>query len=411
MRRMLALSAAVCLAWAGQARAQSFGVETHNTLMPASGAMAGTSIAQPQDITSGINGNVATLTQFSGTRFVFAGTWIEPTYNLRQTGPILGIISPFSAKAENQGIAAGNFGVTQDLHSLGLPATFGIGFISGAAGGADFRQAPGSNGTNSLINVFQISPGVALDLTDRLSLGTSLSLGLAQLDGPFVGLSGVSYDYALRGSVGLNYLVSPTTRFGMYYQTRQAFDFKNAVQLSLGGGAFSVTQDVAMGLPDNVGLGVSNTSLANGRLLLAADVLYKQWDNASLFNAVYTNQWVFQCGAQYTRGRGKLRLGYAYADSPLAPLPGVTVGGIQLPGLTAAAYYLQAQVAVANPHRITAGFGLENVLPGLDLDFLIGAMLRDGTELGPLTSTTLQSYWIGTGFTWRCRPSCRPSRR
>src|SRR5262245_44041950 len=113
------------------ASAQSFGVELNNTLMPASGGMAGVSIAQPQDLTSSLNGNPATLTQFAGTQFLFGGAWAEPTFNLTQTGniPIIGPprIEPFSAKSTAPGFPLGNIGVTQDLSELGLPATFGIG--------------------------------------------------------------------------------------------------------------------------------------------------------------------------------------------------------------------------------------------------------------------------------------------
>ena len=54
-----------------------------------------------------------------------------------------------------------------------------------------------------------------------------------------------------------------------------------------------------MDLPPNIAFGVSNNRLANGRLLLAADVIYKFWEDASLFNAVYENQLVIQLGAQY----------------------------------------------------------------------------------------------------------------
>ncbi len=41
--------------------AQGFGVELHNTLMPASGGMGGVSIASPQDLPSALHGNPATL--------------------------------------------------------------------------------------------------------------------------------------------------------------------------------------------------------------------------------------------------------------------------------------------------------------------------------------------------------------
>src|SRR5262245_53998877 len=112
-------------------KAQSFGVELHNTLMPASGGMGGVSIAQPQDLVSAINGNPAALTQFRGTQFIFGGAWAEPTFNLTQTSniPIVGppLIEPFSAKSTAPGTPMGNIGVTQDLSGLGLPATFGIG--------------------------------------------------------------------------------------------------------------------------------------------------------------------------------------------------------------------------------------------------------------------------------------------
>ena len=72
----------------GGAFAQSFGTELHNTLMPASGGMGGTSIAKPQDLQSALNGNPASLTQFRGTQFSFGGGWVEPTFNMSQSSNI-----------------------------------------------------------------------------------------------------------------------------------------------------------------------------------------------------------------------------------------------------------------------------------------------------------------------------------
>ncbi|REJ73965.1 MAG: hypothetical protein DWQ29_18205, partial [Planctomycetota bacterium] len=67
------------------AGAQSFGIELHNTMMPASGGMAGVSIARPQDPLSAINGNPATLSQMKGTNFTFGGAWADATMNFDQT--------------------------------------------------------------------------------------------------------------------------------------------------------------------------------------------------------------------------------------------------------------------------------------------------------------------------------------
>src|SRR5262245_9219941 len=170
----------------GRVSGQSFGPELHNTLMPAAGGMGGVSIAQPQDLTSSINGNPASLTQFSGTQFLFGGAWAEPTFHLDQTEalPLLGV-DPFSAKSTAPGGAASNIGVTQDLSALGMPATFGLAFTTAAAGVVDFRNIPESNGTNSALTVFELTESLGLQLTDRLSVGAGLALGVAFFDGPF----------------------------------------------------------------------------------------------------------------------------------------------------------------------------------------------------------------------------------
>src|SRR6516164_1540119 len=78
---------------------QSFGVELFNTLMPASGGMGGTSIAQPQDALSAMHGNPAALSQFEGTRFEFSGAWAEPTVHIDQTGQIPAVGPPWSVRS------------------------------------------------------------------------------------------------------------------------------------------------------------------------------------------------------------------------------------------------------------------------------------------------------------------------
>ena len=104
-----------------------------------------------------------------------------------------------------------------------------------------------------------------------------------------------------------------------------------------------------------------------GDLLLAADVLFKQWDNTDLFGALYDNQWVFQLGAQLKRGRLRYRLGYAYAENPIDPTPGISAGGITPPGAVNAIQFTQAGVAIINEHRLSGGVGIRDLLPGMDL--------------------------------------------
>ncbi|MFZ4733751.1 MAG: hypothetical protein ACOYK7_14525, partial [Pirellulales bacterium] len=98
------LAVALLLLAAGPARGQSYGIDLRNTLMPASGGMAGTSVAAPQDFLSAINANPAALTQYEGTHFTIGGGFIEATANLTQTAPVplLGV-QPFSAKSSTPG--------------------------------------------------------------------------------------------------------------------------------------------------------------------------------------------------------------------------------------------------------------------------------------------------------------------
>jgi long-chain fatty acid transport protein len=162
-----------------------------------------------------------------------------------------------------------------------------------------------------------------------------------------------------------------------------------------------------MDLPQNIGLGVANTALMDGCLLVGIDVLYKLWNQAALYDAVYDNQWVVQVGAQYTRGRCRLRVGYAWAQNPIDDTPGNNIGGVIQPGDLAAVRYTQGLLAITSQHRISGGVGIVDVLPGIDMDLMAGGMFRDEEQLGDSTTTSIESYWIGLGLTWRFgRGSC-----
>ncbi|MCY2975473.1 MAG: hypothetical protein NTW52_12495 [Planctomycetota bacterium] len=399
------LVAVAILTSAKAANAQTFGVELHNTLMPASGGMGGVSIARPQDILSGINANPSSLTQFKGTQFIFSGAWAEATFNLTQTGRIPidepSLVEPFSAKQSAPGAAAGNIGVTQDLSELGLPATVGVGFVTSSGALIDFTQVPESNGTGSGLFVFSLPVSVGVDLTERLSVGASMALGIGIYDAPFVGISNTVMDYALRGTVGTNYRLNDCNTIGGYYQTKQNFTFDNGVIVNPGPG--QIAEDVRLDLPENIGLGFANTSLCDGKLLLASDLLYKLWDEADTFKSVYDNQWVVQLGSQYSLGRYRFRTGYVWAENPIDQTPGSNIGGVVQPGDIRAVRYTQGLLAVTSQHRISGGFGIRDLLPGLDFDAMAGGMFRDSEQLGQFTTTSIESYWIGGGLTWRFR--------
>jgi long-chain fatty acid transport protein len=65
-------------------------------------------------------------------------------------------------------------------------------------------------------------------------------------------------------------------------------------------------------------------------------------------------------------------------------------------------------LAVTCQHRISAGVGVVDVLPGIDMDLMAGGMFKDSEQLGDFTVTSIESYWIGVGMTWRFgRGACK----
>jgi long-chain fatty acid transport protein len=397
IRHALALLFAMAIALASRAvYAQSFGVELHNTLMPAAGGMGGVSIAQPQDLTSALNANPATLTQFAGTQFLLGGAWAEQTVDLRQSGvPALSryssvggnvnisildnVIDPFSAKSTAPGIAAGNVGVTKSLSEFGLPATVGIGGITTVSNSVDFRHVPQSGGTDWGLAVTNVPVSLGVEITDRCSVGATLSLGTARFDGPFTSNGGMTTDYALRGTVGMNYKTSDFTKVGAYYQSGQSFRFDNALVGQPGAGQY--TLDVALALPHNFGLGIANAAALDGRLLLAVDLLYKLWDQADFFHFINNDQLVIQFGAQYSTGPYRLRAGYVWADNAIRDIPDPnSIGSHSSWREYALERYVQGVVAATGQHRISAGLGIVDVLPGMNFDLMAGGSFRDRSE-------------------------------
>jgi long-chain fatty acid transport protein len=389
-------------------QAQTLGVELHNVVMPASGGMGGVSIARPQDFLSGINGNPASLTQFQGTQFTFSGAWAEATFNQTQSGniPFAGppIVTPFSAKSSAPGSAVANIGVAQELSELGLPATLGVGFVTTSGALTNYTHVPQSGGTGTGLFVFNLPVSLGVDMTDRWSIGTSVALGIGIYDAPFVGVSNMVMDYAVRGTIGTNYKLNDCNTIGGYYQTKQNFNFENGFIINPG--LAQIPLDVALDMPENLGLGIANTALMDGKLLLGVDLVYKLWDNADTFGAIYDNQLAVQLGSQYSIGKYRLRSGYVWAENPMDQAPGPNIGGVIQTDLRAVRY-TQGLLAVTSQHRISGGVGIQDFLPGIDLDVMAGGMFRDSEQLGNFTSTSIASYWLGGGMTWRFgRGSC-----
>jgi long-chain fatty acid transport protein len=384
---------------------QGYGTDTQNVLSPASGGMAGVSIAQPQDVPSAGFGNPATLSQFQGTQFTPGGAWVEGYPTVTRFGLPNGNDN-FSATSRTQGFVNPDIAATQDLRTLGLNGTFGLGLAGTSGLGAEYRgQAP----AGSLVNDFSteymvlgVNAGAGFDLTDRLSIGASGTVGTGFEQLGLVSNSAMVHDYGVRGSLGVNYKLNPVNTLGAFYQTKESFQFPNAVFIN---GAY---HDIRLAQPDTFGVGLANRRLMGGDLLLAADLYYKLWEDAPGYSDIFVNQWALAFGAQLTRGRTKYRLGYSYNSNPINHNVGSSFSG--LPVLQDRIYLLQAsETAAINQHRLTAGLGRQDFLfQGLDLDVFAGGMLNATDDFGPNTKASVALYYVGMGLTWRFGPcQCR----
>ena len=381
---------------------QTYGVELHNTLMPASSGMAGTSFSQPQDLQSAIYGNPATLTQFKGTQAAFGGAWAEPTININQAtdAPLVGV-SQYDGKSQAPGSLLGNIGVAFDATAMGRPIKLAVGFMSNAGLGVDFRHLPESNGSNTSLLALDLVVAAAMQVNDQLSAGATFYLGTGVLNAPLVDISTTTLNYAGRGAVGMNYDLGSGITFGAYWQSKKAHQFNDLVRV---GGAF---QDLDLELPANTGIGIANNCLMNGRLLLASDILFKHYGNTDFFETIYRDQWVFQFGSQFiVNPKLRLRTGYAYNTNVARDSVPGSIGGVIPVGGIPAVQYLQAQFVNASQHRLTGGVGIRDVMPGMDFDASVGGMFA-GTDTFGNTTTTAKSYWVAFGFTWRCGAACQ----
>ncbi len=387
---------------------QGYGTDTQNVLAPAAGGMAGVSLAQPQDVPSAIFGNPATLTQFHGTQFTLGGAWVEGYPTVSNNGS-LNNGTPFSVTSRTQGFAVPAVGVIQDLRPVGLQGDFGLG-LSGLSGlGAEYRGlAPdGSflNNVSSEYMVLGINAGVGVELSDKLSVGAALTLGTGFEQLGFTGplaSSAMVNAYGLRGNFGFDYALNPCNTVGVFYQTRLDFTYPNAVRFG------STYNDLKVSQPETVGLGWANHSLMGGRLLLAADVYYKLWDDAPLWEDVFVNQWAFAFGAQLTHGKLKYRLGYSYNTDPINHSVGDNLDGFPV-GQEAVQLFQASSTAAISQHRITAGFGRQGFLiPNMDLDVFAGVLVNAHEDFGA-SQTSLAMYYAGLGFTWRYGDCSRQS--
>jgi long-chain fatty acid transport protein len=434
----LRLGAAVALGlgWS-MAFALNTGTDVDLSLAPAAGSMAGAAFTQPIEPAGAVFGNPATLSQFPGTQFQIAASFVVPKVDVTQSG---------AAGTASSSSTANNYIIPTTAVTFeagnGWFAGGGIGVNAGI--GADYRTHPitlPSLTTNPAVTgvplvdellSFNANLALAKQVTSQTSIGAALTIGFgfAQLGttGPsgsfagiipqFDGTTASVHAIGIGGSLGITHKLTPSVLLSASVKIPPSYNFKNILYQSavppIG------WQNLTVAQPLQLSAGAAFDVSPNW--LLETDVLWKDWGNATTYEDVYRNQYVILLGTQFKAGPWSLRFGYSYASSILRDVPNNTLGGLRGLGsipLGAASGPLGTEVLklvqmtlvpVVWKNTLTAGAGFD-LTPHVRIDAFgayalqgstsrttsIGAALVPGA--GPENYSAKASEWaLGAGF-------------
>lgn len=377
----------------------NYGTDLNLTMMPAAGGMGGVGIARPQGNASALFGNPATLDQYNqGTRFTFGAAFYVPKVRDSHNGSVTG--TAWSANSHATNYLIPNVAITQPLGPRSVLG-IGVGVISGI--GSDFRGTPGSLDPASELLLFGANIGYAYQINPHLSLGAAVTLGDGYLQAGLVENGASVHGFGLRGTIGADYTVGATT-VGAYYRSPLSIRYHRLIKYGP-----DQYYDATVEQPQEVGVGIANSTLLNGNLLLAADVVWKNWGKAKFYRDIYDNQTVFAVGAQLKQGPVKWRVGYSHAKSPIKGQVGNSIGGIHsaviggtanVPFNSAVVQYLQAtNVEVVWVNQVTLGVGYQ-FTPVFSVDAHVAAALPNSQSIGG-TTVDARAWQIAAGLNWQ----------
>lgn len=396
------------------AQAANYGTDLNLTMMPASGGMAGVGIAAPLEPAAALYGNPASLTQFaSATHFSFGATYYDPSVRVEHDGSVTG--AAWSGKSQTKPYLVPTVAVTMpitpnDVVGGGLAVISGVGSDFRGEGGPHPAGCPAGGGVfctsasldpNAELVVFGANVGYAHRFSDKFSAGAAVTVaqGYAQL--PMNSDTSSVHAFGARATVGGTYEGGPLS-VGVYYRSPLKINYKNLT--NDGPGQFN---DFEIEQPQEVALGLASRHLMGGALLLALDVVYKDWDSAEFYRDFYKSQTVVALGAQLSTGAAQWRVGYSHANSPMKKSLGNSIGGkssfglngVSIPITPAVIQYFQAVDAeVIWRDQVTAGAGFQ-LNKNLRIDGHVNFALSEDDQIGG-TRVDAKAWQAGVGATW-----------
>ncbi|HEY1065741.1 MAG TPA: hypothetical protein VGE52_06520 [Pirellulales bacterium] len=392
------LVAAILALTPARAFAQAYNNDLQSVYSPSAGGMAGVCLGTAQDATSALFGNPATLAQFTGTRITLGGVYTNDDVRLTHNGSVAG--DDFWGAYSTNDLLIPNGAIAQywELGGIGLSA--GVGATKIARAGSNYQAVPGGLYQEANYDLWGLSTGLAVKFFNKISIGVAGQMGYGTIENGFVNLpggdvSGDDHDYGVRGTFGLDWAFSEQRSFGLVYQMEMPMQFDNVALIN--GDAYSLRIEQ----PAMWGFGLEDRTFMSGNLLLAVDVLIKQWNASDFYRDVYDNQLITSFGTQYIFGNWKVRAGYSYATNPYDGSVGNSLGGAPVPSNVVE--YLQAtQLASAWRQRITVGVARDDLyIPRLEASGFAGWLLHDDDAFGGHTLVDQTGWYLGGGLTWR----------
>lgn len=308
--------------------------------------MGGADTAVARD-TSALNTNPAGLAQVKGKLFDAYGSMLRTTDLAHQD-------SRNDQHADNRYVFLAGGGYAQQLENSSC--TVGIGFFSQGGAGAVFKHINTPFGSNdemsSLFAIAKVTPGLGCQVTDKLSIGGSISLVYASIEqkffyhtppaGSFAGFENKgAYAVRLGFKIGTQYKLNDQWTLGASYTEKTALPMTGGTaKFNFGSNGIAKYDKLSIkgfALPREVAIGAAFK--ASPDLLLSAKINWINWADAindvtttwqdtantsapasmvSINQQDWHNQIVYALGAAYTYDeKTTLYAGYNYGKNPV----------------------------------------------------------------------------------------------
>lgn len=312
---------------------------------PINRSMGGAAVAAPLDAAGAIHWNPATLSGLETSEAVIGVELLSLSTFVSST------VGPYSGETQSDcGISALPT-VAISLRNEGSPWTFGVGLFSIGGFGVNYPAsypdaalnpvlAPqtygGLGSVSSRLQVLQLVPTAAVQVTEQLSLGfaPTVSMADAALDPGAVGPGGYlsathgRVNWGLGFQAGMYYVPDSCWHFGLSYKSPQWFETFNFNSTTVPGGLPQLVQ-ARIDYPSITSLGVAYYGIPG--LVWDVDLRYVDYDNAGLFGGDpgydasgnltglgWRSVFSVATGVQYQWTEAlSLRLGYVYTDNPI----------------------------------------------------------------------------------------------